>query len=168
MTLLMKKWIWLTVSWFGVSGKFKRARGTWGTLATLPFAWLVQWSMGNAALAIAGALLFILGTVASSEYVKTTGKDDPGEIVIDESAAICILLAFLPLTWQAYLAAFVIFRLFDVVKPWPVSLADKHIGGGFGVMFDDMLAALYPVGIYMVFSYLYPEWASVIQTWLNQ
>lgn len=163
----MKQWVWLTISWFGVSGCFKHARGTWGTLATLPFAWVVHYNFGAAPLAVAGVLLFILGTVASNEYVKSTGKQDPGEIVIDEVAATCILLCFLPVTWKAYLAAFIVFRIFDVLKPWPVSVADSRIHGGFGVMFDDMLAALYPVAILYVIGLVNPAWSEWIFAWLR-
>ncbi|MBY0407982.1 MAG: phosphatidylglycerophosphatase A, partial [Rickettsiales bacterium] len=53
-------------------------------------------------------------------------------------------------TWQSYLVGFVLFRLFDIFKPWPVSLADRKIKGGLGVMFDDMLAGLYPVLVYLL------------------
>jgi phosphatidylglycerophosphatase A len=163
----MKKWVWLTISWFGVSGCFKRARGTWGTLATLPFAWVIQSMFGNLALFAAGVLLFILGTIASNEYVKSTGKQDPGEIVIDEVAATCMLLAYLPLTWKAYLAAFIVFRIFDVLKPYPVSVADQKFKGGFGVMFDDVLAALYPIAILTIIGVIKPEWTLWIMAWLS-
>ncbi len=163
----MKPWVWLTVSWFGVSGKFPFLRGTWGTLATLPFAFAVQYSMGDFALTIAGCFLFALGVVASDRYVAETGKEDPGEIVIDEAAAICMLLALMPFSWQSYLTGFLVFRVFDVVKPWPVSVADKKIKGGFGVMFDDVLAALYPVGIMAALASINPPLYQQVMAWLQ-
>lgn len=147
---MVKKHIYLTVTWFG-AGSAKIIPGTFGTLAALPFAFVVQYFLGNIALALFGCAIFILGCIASETYLKATGKDDPGEIVIDEVAAICILIAFLDPIWQHYLGAFIVFRIFDVLKPWPVSWADRKIKGGFGVMFDDILAALYPVGIYYVY-----------------
>lgn len=163
----MKPWVWLTISWFGVSGRFRRARGTWGTLATLPFAFVIQYITGSAGLFAASFFTFILGTIASDIYVRETSKQDPGEIVIDEVSATFLLLAFLPLSWQAYLAAFIIFRIFDVLKPWPVSLADKHIKGGFGVMFDDILAALYPVGLFYALHLFTPEWTEMAWSWIQ-
>lgn len=163
----MKPWVWLTVSWFGLSGKFNRIRGTWGTLATLPLAFIVQYTMGNIALAIVGCALFILGVIASEHYVKETNKEDPGEIIIDEVAATCVLIAFLPLSMESYIAAFFVFRIFDIVKPWPVSLADKKCKGGFGVMFDDMLAALYPVLLMAILYQVKPELYEKIMSWLQ-
>lgn len=164
---ILPRWVWLTISWFGVSGCFKRARGTWGTLATLPFAFVIHYCFGHVALMLFGMAMFVLGTIASSIYVRSTGKQDPGEIVIDEVAATCVLLSFMAANWQCYLAAFILFRIFDVVKPWPVSIADKHIKGGFGVMFDDVLAALYPVAMFAAMSYVKPEWAQEVLAWLQ-
>ncbi len=146
-----EKWVWLTVSWFGVSGLFKGMRGTWGTLAALPFAYAIQMLAGNNALFIASIIVFAVGCIASQKYMDATGKDDPNEVVVDEVAGIFLLLAFMPMTWQSYLIGFFVFRVFDVLKPWPVSWADKNIKGGFGVMFDDILAALYPLGIYYLY-----------------
>lgn len=143
----MNKIVWIIVSWFGVSGLFKVARGTWGTLAALPFAYAVQITLGNEALFVAACVVFIIGCWASGEYIKATGKKDPNEVVVDEVAGIFLLLAFLQPTWPAYAGAFLVFRAFDVLKPWPVSWCDRKIGGGFGVMFDDVVAALYPVAI---------------------
>lgn len=163
----MKKWVRYTISWFGVSFAFPVLRGTWGTLAALPFAYGVQIYFGNVALAAFGCALFVLGVIASEIYVRETGKQDPGEIVIDEVAAICMLLACMQPNWQCYLSAFIIFRIFDIFKPWPVSVADKKIKGGFGVMFDDVLAALYPVAMIASITYFKPEWTGPILTWLQ-
>ncbi len=163
----MKKWVWLSISWFGVSGCFKHVRGTWGTLAALPFAYVVQVNFGNVALAVFAVAMFVLGTIASNIYVRETGKQDPGEIVIDEVAAVCMLLAFMAPNWQCYLTAFIIFRIFDIIKPWPVCVADKQLKGGFGVMFDDVLAALYPVAIFAILAHFKPEWTNEALTWLQ-
>ena len=163
----MKNWVWLTVSWFGVSGMFSRARGTWGTLAALPFAYVVHIAFGNIVLAAVGCALFALGVIASEKYMLATGKEDPNEVVIDEVAGVCMLLAFMAPNWQCYLAAFILFRIFDVVKPWPVSLADKKIKGGLGVMVDDVLAALYPVAIMVALTKINPAWSNGILSWLQ-
>ena len=91
-----------------------------------------------------------IGWWASNQYLKATGRDDdPREIVVDEVAGQWLLLAVLFPTWHSYLVGFILFRLFDIAKPWPVSVADRKIKGGIGVMFDDMLAALYPIGVYL-------------------
>ncbi|NBO18797.1 MAG: phosphatidylglycerophosphatase A, partial [Proteobacteria bacterium] len=70
--------------------------------------------------------------------------EDPGEIVVDEVAGQWLLLSAFSATGPAYIIGFVLFRAFDIVKPWPISLADRKIHGGFGVMFDDILAGLLP------------------------
>lgn len=163
----MRKSTWLLITWFGVSSRFSRIRGTWGTLATLPFAFVIQYFLGNIALGFAAAILFLLGVAASHDYVTSTGKQDPGEIVIDEVAATCALLAFMPLSWQSYLVAFVVFRFFDILKPWPVSWADQKLKGGFGVMVDDMLAGVYPVVLMMILAYFRPDIAERILAWLS-
>jgi phosphatidylglycerophosphatase A len=91
---------------------------------------------------MAGALAaFALGLWASARYAAAAGKDDPSEVVIDEVAAQWLVLAFLPLAPLPWLAGFALFRLFDAAKPWPVSLADRRLKGGFGIMADDMVAA---------------------------
>ncbi len=136
--------ITLFVTWFG-AGKSKCAPGTMGSLAALPVAYGAYILGGNFLLVIVSVLLFILGEFACREYLRMhPEKDDPKEVVIDEVAAQCLLLsAFIP-SLTSYLIGFLLFRLFDIFKPWPVSLADKHIGGSFGIMFDDLLAAIYP------------------------
>lgn len=134
----------LIVTWFG-AGKISKAPGTVGSLAALPFAYVIQSIGGNFSLMIASVLLFVLGVVACEYYLRAyPEKDDPKEVVVDEVAAQWLLLsAFVP-TPLTYLVAFTLFRIFDVLKPWPICLADRKIGGGFGIMFDDLLAAIYP------------------------
>ena len=148
-------WWWIA-TWFGC-GLSPIVSGTVGSLGALPFAYYIQSQFGNAALAIAAILIFITGTWASNHYLKHTGRDDdPSEIVVDEVAGQWLLLSFLPLTLHAYIAGFILFRAFDIVKPWPVCVADQKIKGGFGVMFDDILAAIYPVAVYfLLFSVSY-------------
>lgn len=131
----------LLVTWLG-SGLSPVSPGTIGTLAALPFALAIHALLGPALLGLCAALLFFAGVCACNRYLIATGKEDPGEAVIDEVAAMWLALSVTSLTWQNYLAAFLLFRFFDIVKPWPVSWADKHVKGGLGVMLDDTLAAL--------------------------
>ena len=128
------------------SGLAPKAPGTWGTLAALPIYALLIWLGGNIALAMAAALFFFIGIWASSVTGRALGVSDHSGIVVDEIAAFLLILVFTPATWIWITVAFVLFRVFDIVKPWPISVADRLIRGGFGVMFDDLLAALATIG----------------------
>lgn len=140
---------WYIATWFGC-GISPVISGTAGSLGALPFAYIIQRCFGNFALFGASIVMFLIGWWASNQYLKHTGRDDdPREIVVDEVAGQWLLLSVLFPTWHSYLVGFVLFRAFDIVKPWPISVADEKIKGGIGVMFDDMLAALYPILIYL-------------------
>jgi len=142
-------WWWIS-TWFGC-GLSPIISGTVGSLGALPFAYIIKKYCGNGGLFVAAIFIFIVGTWASNQYLRHTGRDDdPSEIVVDEVAGQWLLLSFMPFTWRAYLVGFILFRAFDIVKPWPVSVADAKIKGGFGVMFDDILAAIYPVAVYFI------------------
>lgn len=131
-------------TWFG-SGLAPKASGTAGSLAALPFAYVIQSQWGNDALLLASLLVFALGWWATAVYLRHTDSTDPKEIVVDEVAGQWLLLSFLYPAVNSYLVGFILFRFFDVLKPWPVSWSDRSLKGGLGVMLDDMLAALYPV-----------------------
>lgn len=150
---------WYIATWFGC-GLSPFMSGTVGSLAALPFAFFIQYYFGGIALALVAWAIFAVGCWASQEYLKHTGRDDdPSEIVVDEVAGQWLLLAALPLSWQAYVIGFFVFRIFDIIKPWPVSYADRTIHGGVGVMFDDMLAALYPVVLFFILLLVIPTQA---------
>ena len=134
-------------TWFGV-GLAPKAAGTFGSIAALPFAWVIQSCCGNMALFIASVIAFLAGWIACHYYLPHVDAQDPREMVIDEISGQWLLLSFMPLTLTSYIVGLALFRFFDIVKPWPVSVADRNIHGGFGVMFDDTLAALYPVAIF--------------------
>jgi phosphatidylglycerophosphatase A len=129
-------------TWFG-AGFLPAMPGTWGSLAALPLAWLIAARGGTIGLVIAAAAVFAAGCWASGVICRSVGSQDPGAIVIDEVAAQCLVLAVTPPSLPAYAAGFVLFRIADIVKPWPVNWADRAIHGGFGVMLDDVLAAVY-------------------------
>jgi len=124
--------------------------GTWGSLAALPCAWVIRGMWGVAGLAIAAAIVFAVGCWAAGMIAKTSGAKDPGEIVIDEVAAQWIVLLPVPLDPLPYAAAFLLFRIFDIWKPWPVWLADRRVHGGLGIMLDDLLAAVYAALVLLV------------------
>lgn len=145
------------LSWFGL-GLLGRAPGTLGSLGSMPLAAALVLTGGPWILLAAAVLVFFLGwrlavlhmrDMFDLRGVDVSGGDlkDPQWIVIDEVAAQWAVLAALPFSLPWYAAGFVAFRFFDIVKPWPVSWADRKIGGGLGVMFDDVLAALYAIAI---------------------
>lgn len=136
----------LLATWFG-AGYLPKAPGTWGSLGALPFAWLIVDRGGVLALSIAIIIVFIAGIWASKDFMARTGAHDPGAIVIDEVAGQWIVLLAVPLDPVAYFIAFVLFRLFDIFKPWPISWADRRIEGAWGVMLDDVLAGLFGLAI---------------------
>lgn len=132
----------LLATWFG-SGLLRPASGTIGTLAALPFGYLIQHFGGMPALALAAALAFWFGAKAADRYGKKSGQPDDQAIVIDEVAGVWI--AALPAGDDPglWFVAFVFFRILDVYKPWPASFFDKRKGGGFDVMMDDVVAGAY-------------------------
>jgi len=121
--------------------------GTWASLAALPMAWFIREQAGTAGLAAAAAGLFLIGLWTSRVYTRRTREHDPGAIVVDEIAAMLLVLIMVPLHWSWFGAGFVLFRIADIFKPWPVSWADRSIGGGLGVMVDDIGAALYAMAV---------------------
>lgn len=143
--------LWWWIATWGGCGLSPIVSGTVGSLGALPFAYIIQITLGNVGLFAASWVMFGVGVWASNQYLKhNPGKEDPGEIVADEVAGQWLLLSILFPTWTSYLFAFVLFRLFDIIKPWPVSLADSKVPGGLGVMLDDMVAAAYPIVIYLL------------------
>ncbi len=137
----------LIATWFG-SGLLPGAPGTWGSLAALPVGLLIFWLAGPWGLLAATVAVFVLGLWAADIYEKIMAVKDPGVIVIDEVAGQWLVLFVAALwsnglTWREVLLAFVLFRVFDTLKPWPISWADRHLKGAFGIMADDIVAAVY-------------------------
>ncbi len=116
--------------------------GTVGTLVALPFWWFLFRHMD---LPIYLALLTLL-SIASVWLVigvcRRMGVKDDQSIVLDEFIGVWITLAAAPPTWQGLMGGFLLFRLFDISKPWPVSWADRKVSGGLGVMLDDIFAGV--------------------------
>ena len=137
---------------FGLgSGLAKKAPGTWGTLVGLAFVPLLHMlPLWVALLLIAAASVF--GVWLCGRVATDLGVHDHGGIVWDEFVGIWITLIFLPNTWLWLLLGFVVFRLLDIAKPWPISVLDRKVGGGFGIMIDDILAGVIAAGV------LYAAW----------
>lgn len=135
------------------SGYLKPAPGTWGTLAALPLGWLAaQWA-GFFGFVFCTLIAFFVGLWATGEETRGKEDHDPGEIVIDELVGVWIALmpviygansmgADLLALYPGWIAAFLLFRLFDIWKPGPVGKADR-LGGPMGVMLDDVIAGVF-------------------------
>ena len=136
----------LLATWFG-SGLLPRAPGTWGSLAALPWAWIIASLWGQWALLAAAGLAFVVGVWAAQVYAETYarrgGGGDPPAVVIDEVAGQWLTLAVVPPDILPYAIGFVLFRVLDIVKPWPAGLIDRRLTGGFGIMLDDIVAGAY-------------------------
>ena len=125
------------------AGLAPAAPGTVGTLLAFPLYWLLAaFSTSTMALALLGAA-FLLGVWACGTTGRALGVADHGAMVWDEIVAFAVVLVFTPPGWQWQLGAFLLFRFFDIVKPPPIRYFDRRLKNGFGVMFDDLLAAGY-------------------------
>jgi phosphatidylglycerophosphatase A len=131
----------ILATWFGC-GLMKPAPGTWGTIGALPFG-IFMLVLGGWPILLAGAILIsAIGYWAAAEYEKQSGTHDASSIVIDEVAGMWIALLPAALNPISAALAFILFRLFDILKPWPVGWADKKLPGALGVMADDILAGI--------------------------
>ncbi len=134
------------------SGLAPFAPGTFGTLVGFPLYWLLMQVSLYPKTAIYLAL-FVVGCWICGKTGDALGKHDHSAIVFDEILAMAIVLEFTPSGWMWWVMAFLFFRLFDIVKPWPVSLADNTHGSGFYVMLDDILAAIYAIFGILILQY---------------
>lgn len=123
-------------------GRSPTAPGTAGSIVALPLAWIIAAAGGRFALMLAAILVLGIGAWACEIYARANGRDDPSECVIDEVAGQWIVCAFAPLSIAAYFVAFILFRIFDIVKPWPIHAVERSVPGGLGIMADDVVAAL--------------------------
>lgn len=124
------------------SGLARVAPGTFGTLAAIPLYLLLMPLPLPAYLGLV-FIMFVAGIRICDVTGRALGIHDYGGIVWDEIVAMLLVLAFTPHTWPWIVAAFLFFRLFDIWKPFPIRWFDSHVHGGFGVMLDDLLAAVY-------------------------
>ena len=132
----------LVATWFG-TGLMPLAPGTWGSLAALPFAWCIAWAGGIWALAAAVVAITLVGIWAAERYIRALGREDPGDVVVDEVAGQWLTLLPAATDIGLFAAGFVLFRIADILKPWPASWADRRLHGGLGCVLDDLIAAVY-------------------------
>ncbi|KLT72514.1 phosphatidylglycerophosphatase [Neisseria arctica] len=128
------------------SGLAPVAPGTFGTLPALPMAFLLHLiGVSGWGMAIFCAILFVWGIYICRQTEAELGIQDYGGIVWDEIVGMMLVLAFIPFYWGWWLVAFILFRVFDALKPWPIKWFDARVHGGFGIMLDDFIAALFTV-----------------------
>ncbi|MGR3756039.1 MAG: phosphatidylglycerophosphatase A family protein [Tranquillimonas sp.] len=141
------------IATFFYTGLLRPGPGTWGSAAAIPAAWLLHWAGGFPLLALATLAVFAVGTRAARAESARLGRHDPGEIVIDEVVGMWI--ALFPLSaglwaagapgylfpWPGWVGGFVMFRLFDIYKPWFVGRLDRR-GDIWGLMLDDVAAGV--------------------------
>lgn len=120
-------------------GLFPWAPGTVGTLVAIPLYLLLRplplgWYAG------ALLLMFLIGVWACGKAARELHAQDPGIIVWDEMLGFLVAMTVAPRSWPWLLAGFILFRCFDILKPWPIDMLDKRVRGGLGVMLDDLVA----------------------------
>lgn len=129
------------------------APGTVGSLAGVALAWLLldfgTWTQVGVAVLLAAAGIWICG-----EGARRVGVHDHGGIVWDEICGMYITLLAAPATPAGWIAAFIAFRAFDIVKPWPIRDLDHRLRGGLGIMLDDLVAALYAIVFVALYGWL--------------
>ena len=121
-------------------GLAPKAPGTFGTLLGIPFLFLMPQNL--IAYAVVLLLLFALGVWCCDVCAKNLGVHDHPGIVWDEVVGYLITMAAVPQTFLWVVAGFAVFRLFDILKPWPISWVDRNVHGGLGIMLDDVLAGV--------------------------
>ncbi|TXH03473.1 MAG: phosphatidylglycerophosphatase A [Nevskiaceae bacterium] len=136
------------------AGLAPRAPGTFGTLVGLPFWFLLSWLSPTPLIYLAGcALLFVAGCWICGESARLLGLHDAPGIVFDEIVGFlvtCVPLCYLApgrVAWPWLGAAFLLFRFFDILKPWPIRWLDREVHGGLGIMLDDALAAVFAAAV---------------------
>ena len=145
-------WAKLVATFFG-SGLMHPGPGTWGSAATVLLWWVLsRWipTSSQAVTAAALALLVVLiGIPAATQISRATGLKDPQFVVIDEVAGQLIAFIAVPVTWKSLLLGFILFRGFDIVKPWPVRNLER-LPEGTGIVIDDVGAGLYALAVMQI------------------
>ena len=148
----LKKPSHLFATWFGV-GLIRPAPGTWGSLAALLIWYFAEFL--HSSIHIVLPIFILFSWLVCSQASQDSQSKDHSSIVIDEVAGMLVALSFVAHELIIYLWAFLLFRLLDIWKPWPVSWADKNVEGGLGILLDDLIAGLFAGGIiYAIFIFL--------------
>lgn len=125
------------------SGLSKWAPGTMGSLMAIPLYGLLLLFLSPMLIFLVAIVMFFLGAWAAEKTSCKLGLQDYSGIVIDEIVAMWMILAIAPQTWIGVAVSFILFRIIDILKPWPIHWFDQHVTGGLGVMLDDIIAAAF-------------------------
>jgi len=137
------------------TGYMPVAPGTWGTLVAFPLHFLLI-RLPQTSYYMSLAVVFIVAVFTAGSAEKILDRGDPGIVVIDEIIGMLIGLIGAPLKVVPMLAAFFVFRFFDIIKPFPAGWADRHLHGGLGIVLDDVIAGIYTLLV-----------MQLLKTWLN-
>jgi phosphatidylglycerophosphatase A len=148
----LKKPSHLFATWFGV-GLIRPAPGTCGSLAAILLWYFAEFL--HSSIYIILPIFILFSWLVCSQASQDSDSKDHSAIVIDEVAGMFVALSFVTHEIIIYLWTFLLFRLFDIWKPWPISLADKNVEGGLGILLDDLIAGLFAGGIiYAIFIFI--------------
>jgi phosphatidylglycerophosphatase A len=142
-------WATLTATFFGI-GRIKPGPGTWGSIATV-LLWAAATSQiplarRTWATIVAAAVVTLVGIPAATRVARASGGKDPQFVVIDEVAGQLVALISVPLGWKTFLAGLILFRTFDILKPFPIRRLE-HLPEGTGIVVDDLGAGIYALVI---------------------
>ena len=135
------------------SGLSPKAPGTIGTIAAIPL-WLLLCQLPMVLYGLVVLAATLLGFYICGRAAKQLGVHDHSGIVWDEFVGLWIAMAFLSPSFASVMCGFVLFRFFDIVKPWPIGWLDKKVQGGMGIMFDDIVAGIFAACVAAYISYL--------------
>ena len=151
------KGVLLLSFWFG-AGLLPRAPGTFGTLFAVPLVFLMNF-LGVLYGGLFLAFLICAAVGASGRAGSMMDQKDPPQVVVDEAAGFLLTMYFLPISWVTLLSGFIFFRFFDISKPFPIRRLEK-IGGGPGIVLDDLMAGIYAHLAVRILLFLLPaQWA---------
>ncbi|MDO6558406.1 phosphatidylglycerophosphatase A family protein [Paraglaciecola chathamensis] len=136
------------------SGLAPKAPGTFGTIAAIPLVCLLAYSTTLTGYVLVTLLASLIGIWLCGETAHDMMVHDDSSIVWDEIAGLLITMIAVPLNWQTLLLGFVLFRILDILKPWPISYLDARVHGGFGIMIDDILAGVFALILMHITLYL--------------
>jgi len=148
--------VWAT---FFYLGRAPLMPGTIGTLGAIPLVYLFTMAGEYGYMALTLGLTFFAIRI-SDLYEQQVQDHDTKEVVIDEVVGFVVAMFWLPHTWQAFLLAFVVFRILDIFKPFPINLLDRRVQGGFGTVVDDLVAGVI-TNIILQFVYTQTDWLGV-------
>jgi phosphatidylglycerophosphatase A len=133
------------------SGLAKKAPGTMGTLVAVPVYWLFA-QTNLFVYSLLTLIVVVTGILICDIAAKKLDEHDFGGIVWDEIAGYLITMWLVPFSWQVMVLGFILFRVFDILKPWPIRWVDRQVHGGLGIMLDDVLAGAFAGGLLLVAS----------------